>query len=176
MTTPPTTDAAASPPTGQMGILERRRIEAGIIRPIYKAMKDALGEEQAQAILDTAIRQAAIDAGRTFAEATPGGTDMETFRALLPLWTKDDALTIEVLAATDKVFDYNVHRCRYAEMYREMGLGEIGHLLSCNRDGTFCQGYDPRIRMTRTKTIMKGDSHCNFRYRLDDGGDPAGGG
>ncbi|MNW12143.1 hypothetical protein D3C71_2097590 [compost metagenome] len=58
-------------------------------------------------------------------------------------------------------------RCRYAETYREMGLGHIGHLLSCNRDGVFCTGYDPRITLERTQTVMQGASHCDFRYRLN---------
>lgn len=64
-------------------------------------------------------------------------------------------------------FDFNVTRCRYSEMYREMGLGHIGHLLSCNRDGDFCIGYNPDMKLERTQTIMKGASHCDFRYRLD---------
>jgi hypothetical protein len=46
-----------------------------------------------------------------------------------------------------------------------MGLGEIGDIVSCNRDGAFCKGYDPRIALTRTQTIMSGASHCDFRYR-----------
>jgi L-2-amino-thiazoline-4-carboxylic acid hydrolase len=47
-----------------------------------------------------------------------------------------------------------------------MGLREIGDLLSCCRDGAFCEGYDPRIKLTRTQTIMGGASHCDFRYRV----------
>lgn len=65
---------------------------------------------------------------------------------------------------TEKSYVFDVVRCRYSEMYVEMGLGEIGHLLSCQRDGTFCQGYDPRLKLTRTQTIMQGASHCDFRY------------
>lgn len=49
-----------------------------------------------------------------------------------------------------------------------MGLGEIGHLLSCQRDGTFCEGYDPKLKLTRTQTIMQGASHCDFHYRYED--------
>lgn len=160
---------------GEMGILARRRIEAGIIAPIYEAMRAEIGEERAGRILDKAIRGAAIEAGKSFAAKTPGGTNMRTFIALQDLWTQDDALEIEVVTATDRRFDYNVHRCRYAEMYREMGIGHIGHLLSCNRDGTFCQGYDPRIRMERKQTIMGGADHCDFRYTLDEA-DPETGG
>jgi hypothetical protein len=83
------------------------------------------------------------------------------------LWTKDGTLAIEVLDDAPGVLDFNVTRCRYAETCRAMGLGDIGDLLSCNRDGAFCEGYDPRIKLTRTQTIKSGASHCDFRCRSD---------
>ncbi len=150
---------------GELGILARRRIEAAIIAPIYDEMRQAIGEDKARDILRRAIRRAAIEAGAEMASRAPGEADLESFKAILPLWTKDDALTIEVVVDAPGVLDFNVRRCRYAETYRAMGLGEIGEILSCNRDGAFCEGYDPRIRLTRTQTIMGGASHCDFRYR-----------
>ena len=161
----------ASPADGELGILARRKIEAAIIAPIYAEMCAELGEEKAQAILDKAIRTAAIEAARSFAAKTPGGTSLRTFQELQHLWTQDDALTIEVVKATETEFSYNVLRCRYAETYRAMGLGAIGHLLSCNRDAAFCLGYDSRIKLERSQTLMEGASHCDFRYRLEDDGD-----
>jgi hypothetical protein len=83
------------------------------------------------------------------------------------LWTADGALEVTVHEATDKVFNFDVTRCKYAETYREMGLGNIGHLMSCNRDGTFCEGYDPNIKLERKQTIMAGASCCTFRYRYE---------
>jgi hypothetical protein len=82
----------------------------------------------------------------------------------MPLWTKGGALEIEVKEQSDTSFQFNVVKCRYAETYKEMGLGEIGHLLSCNRDGAFCEGYDPKLKLERTQTIMQGASHCDFKY------------
>ncbi len=149
----------------ELGILARRKIEAAVIAPIYDEMRKAIGAEKAREILRNAIRRAAVEAGAEMAARAPGGANLESFKAILPLWTKDDALTIEVVADAPGVFDFNVTRCRYAEAYRAMGLGEIGDLISCNRDGAFCEGYDPRIRLTRTQTIMGGASHCDFRYR-----------
>lgn len=151
-----------------MGILQRRKIEAAIIAPIYDELRQRLGEAEAQAIIDAAVSKAAMRAAREFADATEEGTSLLTFQALQSLWTQDDALEIEVVRADDKVFDYNVLRCRYAETYREMGLGHIGHLLSCNRDAVFCKGYDARIKMSRTQTIMQGATHCDFRYVLEE--------
>jgi hypothetical protein len=64
-------------------------------------------------------------------------------------------------------FAFHVTRCEYAKMYREMGLGDIGHLLSCQRDGTFCEGYDPKLKLQRSQTIMQGASHCDFTYTYE---------
>jgi hypothetical protein len=158
-------DRPNKPGDDELGILARRKIEAAIIAPIYDEMRRAIGEEKARDILRRAIRRAAIDAGAEFASRADDGADLESFKAILPLWIKDDALTIEVIDEKPGVFDFNVKRCRYAETYRAMGLADIGDILSCNRDGAFCEGYDSRIKLTRTQTIMRGASHCDFRYR-----------
>ena len=160
--------------TEPLPILEQRRIEARVIKPIYDEMAARLGVEAARTILGAAIEKAAIAQGRTFAEAADGRLGIDGFAAIQKHWTANGALEIETIEQTGERLDFNVTRCRYSEMYREMGLGEIGHLLSCNRDGTFCQGFDPRITLERTQTIMGGASHCDFRYRLDPEADGAG--
>ncbi len=153
-------------------ILEQRRIEANIIKPIYEEMVAELGHERAGKILGAAVIKNAIAHGKAYAEAQTEPTSLAGFHALLPQWKADGALEVDMLSETDEAVDYNVTRCKYAEMYREMGLAEIGHLLSCGRDGTFCTGYDPRISLERTQTIMQGASHCDFRYRWNgDGND-----
>jgi hypothetical protein len=154
----------------ELSVLLKRRLQAEVIGPIYREMVSEIGEEKAKAILDAAIRKAAIAEGRNFAAKAPEGkTSMDHFRKLYELWTAGGALEIEVLRADDEAFDFDVTRCRYAETYREMGLGDIGHLLSCNRDGTFCQGYDPAIAMERKQTIMQGAPRCTFRYSYKKG-------
>lgn len=147
-------------------ILEQRRIEANIIKPIYDEMKAEIGEEQARRIISAAITRNAIEQGAAYAKTEGGETSLESFHALLPQWKANGALEVDMLEETESTVNYNVTRCQYAEMYKEMGLADIGHLLSCGRDGTFCKGYDPRISLVRTQTIMQGASHCDFRYSL----------
>ncbi len=154
-----------SEPGEDLGILARRKIEAAVIAPIYDEMRAAFGEESAREILKRAIRRAAVAAGAEMAAKAPAGANLETFKAIQHLWTKDGALTIEVLNDAPGVFDFNVTRCRYAETYRAMGLCAIGDILSCDRDGAFCEGYSPGIALTRTQTIMGGASFCDFCYR-----------
>lgn len=156
--------------TLEIPVLLKRRLQAQVIGPIHAEMVAAIGQEKADAILDSAVRKAAIAEGKAFAANEPGGvTSMASFVKLYELWTADSALEVEVLEATDEVYNFNVTRCRYAETYKEMGLGNIGHLMSCNRDGTFCQGYDPSIKLERAQTIMAGAPCCTFRYRYEPG-------
>lgn len=150
----------------ELGILARRKIEAEIIKPIYEIMVREFGKEKAQAIIGEAIENAAVQAGRDFAAKEPQKADLRGFVNLQYLWEKDNALDVKVLADDDQNYNYDVTRCRYAEMYHEMGLGEIGHLLSCARDDKFIVGYAPEVELTRTTTIMSGEKRCDFRYQV----------
>jgi len=149
-------------------VLEKRRLQAQVIKPIWEELVARLGTASARDILDKAIRKAAVEEGRTLAAASPGGdTSMPAFIRLYDNWKNGGALETETLAADNERFYFDVTRCRYAEMYREMGLEAIGDLLSCNRDGTFVEGYNPGIKMDREYTIMKGHGRCTFRYRIE---------
>lgn len=153
----------------RLGILEQRRIEAAFAKGIYEEMKAELGEARAKAILSRAVVKLAKETAAEMAQEAPGGEpSLAHFIALQPLWTKGDALQIETLRKDGRHYDFNVTRCRYAEMYREMGLAELGAVLSCNRDGAFCEGYHPKLKLERTQTIMGGATHCDFRYRMEE--------
>jgi L-2-amino-thiazoline-4-carboxylic acid hydrolase len=152
----------------QMPILTRRRIEAAFAKGVYEEMKAELGEEQARRILSNAVVKMAKSAAADLAEQAPDGrTDLDHFRSILSLWTAEDALRIDVVKSTETEFHFNVTRCRYAEMYRSLGLGDLGGVLSCNRDGAFCEGYDSRLKLERTQTLMQGAPYCDFRYAYD---------
>tara|TARA_Y100001934_G_C12251007_1_gene725128 strand:+ start:739 stop:1212 length:474 start_codon:yes stop_codon:yes gene_type:complete len=147
-------------------ILQQRRIEANILKHVYENLSKRFGKEQAREIVQETVSQSAIEQGKTFADQIDGDPNLKDFYDILPLWSRDGALEIDVLEASPDKLDFNVKRCRYAEMYREMGIGEIGDLLSCQRDGDFCIGYNAEIEFRRTQTIMGGASHCDFRYSL----------
>jgi hypothetical protein len=153
---------------GDIPTLTKRRLQAAVIKPIYDEMVTQLGDEKAQSILDNAIRKAAIEEAGEFSCKVPGGkTSLRTFIDLFELWTAGGALEINVHEASEAHFSFDVTRCQYAETYREMGMEKIGHLLSCNRDASFCEGYDPNIKLDRQQTIMNGADRCTFRYRYE---------
>ena len=145
-------------------ILTQRRIEAAFAKGIYEEMVAELGAREAKRILSNAVIRLAKTAAAEMAGQVEGGTSLDSFRAIQSRWTAEDALRTEVVKSTAQAFHFNVVRCRYAEMYREMGVAELGAILSCNRDGAFCEGYDPKLKLERTQTLMGGASHCDFRY------------
>jgi hypothetical protein len=69
-----------------------------------------------------------------------------------------------MLERSEEKLSFNVTRCRYAEMYRNLGLADLGSSLSCQRDFSLVQGFNPAIKLTRTQTIMQGATHSDFRF------------
>jgi hypothetical protein len=146
-------------------ILEQRKIEAHILGLVYDRMKSEFGAEVAGNILRDTIRNAAIAHGQSLAAQQDGQTSLQGFIDLQHLWSAGGALEVEVDIEEADRFEFRVTRCKYAEAYKVMGLAEIGGTLSCDRDGTMCEGYDSKLKLTRTQTIMEGASHCDFKFR-----------
>jgi hypothetical protein len=149
----------------QVSILARREIEARILSPVMKAMIQEMGKDRAMAILRPIIQSLARESGAQVAKLL-GGNSLEDFARSLSFWTREDALRIDVLEQSKTRYRFNVTRCRYAEMYKELGIPEFGVLLSCGRDSAMVEGFNPRIKFSRTRTIMEGADHCDFCYEL----------
>lgn len=145
-------------------LLQQREIEANVIAPLVRAFAAEVGEARAREILAGVIGDLARQAGCGAAVAV-GGNDLPHLKRAIERWKADGALEIEVLRDDAEAFEFNVTRCRYAEMYRRLGLADLGPILSCSRDGRMIEGFNPGIAFTRTQTLMDGATHCDFRYR-----------
>lgn len=150
-------------------ILDQRGIEARFAAALLPELTTALGREGAAQLLASAASRMAREHARQLASER-GFTDcnLQEMAELLPLWEKDGALEVTYLEKGAGRLAFDVTRCRYAEMYESLGMRELGSALSCGRDGAFCQGFNRRIRFTRTQTLMQGASHCDFRYEDPD--------
>jgi predicted ArsR family transcriptional regulator len=151
-----------------LGVLTRREIEARILGPLLDAMSNEFGQERVLEIARDVIIQIARQQGQQMAESR-GGRSIAHFAGSLEDWKKDDALELELLEQSKTSFSFNVTRCRYADLYRTLGMPELGAVLSCNRDFSLIEGFNPEIHLTRTQTIMAGAAFCDFRYHLAGG-------
>src|SRR4030042_4631201 len=149
----------------EIGVLKRREIEARILGPLIDGFAEECGRERALEIAKRVIVRIAREQGRALADHM-GGNSLAHFVQSQENWVKGEALAIEGLQVTDTAYDFNVTRCRYAEMYRALGIPELGVVLSCGRDLALGEGLNPDLKLTRTQTIMNGPPCCDFRYRL----------
>ncbi len=148
----------------QVGVLTRREIEARILKPFFEAVAAELGEVKARELLARTVVQEAHRVGAAMRERAEGD-GLEAFAAQWEPWFRGGALEIEELTRTDVEWRFNVTRCHYAELYRALGMAELGAVLSCNRDAALIEGYAADVTLERTQTLMQGANHCDFHYR-----------
>lgn len=146
----------------QVGVLMRREIEARILKPFVMALVERFGEAEVKGVLAEVARAAARESGA--AMGTRGG-DLTRFAEAWEPWFRGGALEIDELERAPNEWAFNVTRCRYAELYRSLGMADLGATLSCNRDAALIEGFDPAVKFERSQTLMEGASHCDFRYR-----------
>ena len=146
-----------------IGVLQRREIEARILAPVLEALGQAFGKEAVLEITRRTIAEIARRQGRELAEQL-GRNDLGAFSESLEPWTRNGALELRVLNQNQTHLDFDVTRCQYAELYHQLGLAELGSILSCNRDASFIEGFNSAIHLDRTQTILQGASHCDFQF------------
>ena len=147
----------------EIGVLQRREIEARILAPVLDALGQAFGKDAVLEITRRAIADIARRQGRELAEQL-GHNDLVAYSESLEPWTRNGALELRVLNQSQTRLDFDVTRCQYAELYHRLGLAELGSILSCNRDASFIEGFNATIQLDRTQTIMQGASHCDFQF------------
>jgi predicted ArsR family transcriptional regulator len=149
----------------EIGVLKRREIEARILAPVVEALVHEFGEAHVLDVVRDTIQNIARHQGSELAKDM-GGCSLVKYIESMEAWKADDALQMEVIEQGATVFAYNTTRCKYAEMYKDLGIPELGMVLSCNRDQALIEGFNPNIKLKRTQTIMEGAAFCDFRFEL----------
>ena len=151
----------------ELNRIEKRAIEALAIAPVIRAVSQRIGRDEALAILQEVNQQEAFQRGGSMAEKMDR-KGIEELVDEVAGWGRGGVWEMDVLEQTSTTYFFNVTRCPYYEKYRELGLEEFGVGFSCCRDEPFARGFNPQLRLERTKTIMEGADHCDFRYYLGD--------
>ena len=156
--------------TQKIGVLTRRETEARVIAPFVDSLIKSFGKEKVMPILEETVMTLARNQGSSMAKEY--GNDVSAFLETLRFWTQDGALEIDLLEKNETKLDFNVTRCRYAEMYKALGIQDLGSVLSCNRDAAMIEGFNKDAYLDRKTTIMSGSECCTFRYTFDNPNEP----
>ncbi len=147
--------------------LKRREIQAPIAACLIRGFATVMGHDKALETATAAVQADAVKAGKIMAEKYGGNAIKELSCIVREVWAEDDAMSIRVLEETELTLSFDVTRCRYAELYEKAQMKELGFCLSCCRDEPFTKGFNPRMKLVRTQTIMQDASFCDFRFVLE---------
>jgi hypothetical protein len=78
----------------------------------------------------------------------------------------DKAFTYEVVENSDKIYEEKVTQCLPANIWRKMNAADLGYALECSSTDAMAKAFNPRMKGTNFKTLMKGDGFCLVRIEL----------
>jgi hypothetical protein len=140
------------------------RMQYGSMIRLIRTLRSELGDEQTVRLLNAYSEAYGRLVGEQQARAAPD-TSFRTFTAGFRPPNYADTLTHEVVEDTEHAFGLRVTECVWAAVFREAGLGgDMGHAAVCNMDYYWPRAFNPKFSMERSRTLMRGDDHCNHRY------------
>ena len=147
----------------QLTLMQYFQIRYGEYIKLAKALEKKMGKEKLLEFLKENTREEMLNYGRTQAKGSPDNSFaayVDTFRSA----AYDKSLTKEVKEDTETVFELKVTECIWAAVFRKAGAGDIGYAAVCYGDYAWAEGFNPKIKMIRDKTLMQGHDCCNHRY------------
>jgi hypothetical protein len=128
------------------------------------ALEKEFGKEKTIELLKKFTAEGMMQLGQTQAEKATD-QNLKTYTAQ---FSNPDAykntLTKEVVEDTDKAFELKVTECIWATTFLNAKAGDIGYAAVCWGDYAWAEGFNPKIKLVRDKTLMQGHDYCNHRY------------
>ncbi|MFC1681613.1 L-2-amino-thiazoline-4-carboxylic acid hydrolase [Pseudomonadota bacterium] len=152
-------------------LFDKVKIQSELLIPLLKDLRQELGEEKANEIVYRSLRNHLKNHYQILAE-TKSGSGQQKWAALTEdmLATIGDDVEVEHLRDDGEALDMDVVGCRYAQYFLGVCEPELGSILTCELDEHTVSASNDEVTLNRPKTIMKGDSKCEFRYEFPKNG------
>jgi hypothetical protein len=151
-----------------ISLLDKTRIQAQVLVPVMRAMRDEIGRDKADALVRGALREwskqlfAGIAEG---IEGSPGRKFAKMNTALAEVTERE--VTFDMHRDDREAREFDITSCRFAEFFRALGEPELGALLVCSTDIDIADAGGSAVSFSRDQTLMQGGSCCTFRYRFE---------
>jgi predicted ArsR family transcriptional regulator len=151
----------------ELSLLDKTRIQAQVLVPVLRALRDTLGKDKADAIVKQALRDWSKQLFAAIGDDIKGSPRRKwaTIQSVFGEVSGREVET-EILRHDKAALDIDVTRCRFAEFFRALGEPELGALLICEADFDITAVGEGEVSLERATTIMQGAPRCTFRYRF----------
>lgn len=151
-----------------ISLLDKTRIQAQVLVPVMRAMRDEIGRDKADALVRSALRewskQLFADIGNSI-DGSPGRKFAKMNSALAEVTERE--VTFDMHRDDKEAREFDITSCRFAEFFRALGEPELGALLVCSTDIDIAEAGGSAVSFSRDQTLMQGGSCCTFRYRFE---------
>jgi hypothetical protein len=129
---------------------------------LAKALEKEMGKEKTIAFLKKVSTEKQTNTGKEQASRMPENS----FAAYVKQFRSgyDNVLTMEIVEDTETAFELKVTECIWADTFHKAKAADIGYAWVCWGDYAWAEGFNPKIKMVRDKTLMQGHDRCNHRY------------
>jgi hypothetical protein len=79
-------------------------------------------------------------------------------------FANDPRESCTVLEASSTRAVLRTTRCPLADAFRALGRPEVGYRFKCSQDFHVATGYDPTMRLTIPKCLMRGEGECIHEF------------
>jgi hypothetical protein len=122
-----------------------------------------MGKDKTLEFLKKYTQEKMLEYGKNHAKRSPDnsfGTYIKTFDPV----RYQDTLTMEIVENTDNAYELKITECMWASTFLAAKAGDIGWASVCFGDYAWAEGFNPKIKLVRDKTLMQGHDICNHRY------------
>lgn len=140
------------------------RVQYGVAISLAKNLEKELGKDKTLAMLKKFTAERQLNNGQRQAKQAPDNSFERYVSMFRDPKRYTTTLTKEVVEDTDKVFELKVTECIWAKTFLDAKAADIGFAMVCYGDYAWAEGFNPKIKMVRDKTLMEGHAICNHRY------------
>lgn len=149
-----------------MNRIEKRKIEAEELIPVIKELEITMSIESISKLLMKFNEKEAYLRGKNMSVDNPADIISKLLEDI-DTWGNGGDMEITFLEQTETTLFFDVKKCPYHELYVKLGIERYGVAFSCCRDEAFAKGFNAKLKLKRSKTLMEGGDCCDFRYFLE---------
>ena len=135
--------------------------------PLMQKLAEDVGREKLIELLKKASSSNAAQQMATMAQTMPK-RDFAALKTFVKDFTNtvpyNLALVSEIVEDTDKVHEIKYIKCLWAKTFREANAADIGYATQCYPSEAMINAFNPKIKVTNPKNLMKGDDVCIERF------------
>ena len=150
-----------------ISLLDEAKIQANVIVPILKALRKEIGVDRADRIVASALHNSLRSRYEEHGAQTRGNPKDKWLAMSTEMFARIGGdIDVEWISQDIASLSFNVTGCRYADFFRQLGEPDLGAVLLCELDNHVVAAAGPGVELARTQTVMRGATHCDFRYHM----------